>query len=108
MIDNTWAAGPEFKAFRHGTHISVQAATKYLVGHSDALMGTVTCTAGTWDRFSAAYEEIGVFAGPDDMFLTLRGIHTLDVRLARHMVNAIAVAEWLLTRPEVETVLHPR
>lgn len=107
MIDNTWGAGHYFKAFRHGADISVQAATKYLVGHSDAMMGTVTCTAETWDRFSAAYEEMGVFAGPDDMFLTLRGIHTLDVRLARHMASGIAVAEWLRTRPEVETVLHP-
>ena len=95
MIDNTWGAGHFFKAFEHGADISIQAATKYLVGHSDAMMGTITCNAETWPRFKDAYEEMGMFAGPDDMYLTLRGIHTLDVRLERHMKNAIAVAEWL-------------
>lgn len=107
MLDNTWSAGHYFRAFEHGCDVSIQAATKYLVGHSDAMMGTVTCTKETWDRFKAAYEEMGMFAGPDDMYLTLRGIHTLDVRLERHMQNAIKVAEWLRGRPEVETVLYP-
>ena len=107
MIDNTWGAGHYFKAFEHGADISIQAATKYLVGHSDAMMGTVTCNKATWDQFKDAYEQMGQFAGPDDMYLTLRGIHTLDVRLERHMKNAIAVAEWLRERPEVETVLYP-
>lgn len=107
MIDNTWGAGHYFKAFEHGADISIQAATKYLVGHSDAMMGTVTCNKATWDQFKDAYEQMGQFAGPDDMYLTLRGIHTLDVRLERHMKNAITVAEWLRGRPEVETVLYP-
>lgn len=107
MVDNTWGAGHFFKAFEHGADISIQAATKYLVGHSDAMMGTVTCNAATWEQFRHAYEEMGQFAGPDDMYLTLRGIHTLDVRLERHMKNAITVAEWLRSREEVETVLYP-
>lgn len=107
MIDNTWGAGHYFKAFAHGADISIQAATKYLVGHSDAMMGTVTCNRATWDQFKEAYEQMGQFAGPDDMYLTLRGIHTLDVRLERHMKNAISVAEWLRARPEVATVLYP-
>ena len=107
MIDNTWGAGHYFKAFEHGADISIQAATKYLVGHSDAMMGTVTCNKATWEPFKEAYEQMGQFAGPDDMYLTLRGIHTLDVRLERHMKNAISVAEWLRGRPEVETVLYP-
>jgi cystathionine beta-lyase len=107
MVDNTWGAGHYFKAFEHGADISVQAATKYLVGHSDAMMGTVTCSRETWEQFREAYEQMGQFAGPDDMYLTLRGIHTLDVRLERHMKNAIAVAEWLRGRPEVDTVLYP-
>jgi cystathionine beta-lyase len=107
MLDNTWGAGHFFKAFDHGADVSIQAATKYLVGHSDAMMGTVTCNASTWDRFKSAYEEMGMFAGPDDMYLTLRGIHTLDVRLERHMKNAVQVAEWLRGRPEVDTVLYP-
>ncbi|MFO1123191.1 MAG: cystathionine beta-lyase [Hyphomicrobiales bacterium] len=107
MIDNTWSAGHYFKAFDHGCDVSIQAATKYLVGHSDAMMGTVTCNAETWPAFKEAYESMGQFAGPDDMYLTLRGIHTLDVRLERHMRNATAVAEWLRGRDEVETVLYP-
>lgn len=107
MIDNTWGAGHFFKAFEHGADVSVQAATKYLVGHSDAMMGTVTCSHNTWEQFREAYEQMGQFAGPDDMYLTLRGIHTLDVRLERHMKNAVAVAEWLRGRAEVETVLYP-
>ncbi|MFN4143666.1 cystathionine beta-lyase [Aestuariivirga sp.] len=107
LVDNTWGAGHYFKAFEHGADVSIQAATKYLVGHSDAMMGTVTCTKETWGPFREAYEQMGQFAGPDDMYLTLRGIHTLDVRLERHMKNAIAVAEWLRGRPEVETVLYP-
>ena len=107
IFDNTWGAGHYFKAFEHGCDISIQAATKYLVGHSDAMMGTVTCTAETWPRLKESYEQMGMFAGPDDMYLTLRGIHTLDVRLERHMNNAIKVAEWLRGRTEVETVLYP-
>ncbi|MGH6819882.1 MAG: cystathionine beta-lyase [Methylocella sp.] len=107
FIDNTWGAGHYFKAFEHGCDISLQAATKYLVGHSDAMMGTVTCNAATWPRFKEAYEAMGQCAGPDDAFLTLRGIHTLDVRLERHMKNALKVAGWLRERAEVETVLYP-
>lgn len=107
MIDNTWGAGHFFKAFAHGADVSIQAATKYLVGHSDAMMGTVTCAKDCWETFREAYEQMGQFAGPDDMYLTLRGIHTLDVRLERHMRNAIDVAEWLRGRPEVATVLYP-
>lgn len=106
-IDNTWAAGHYFKAFEMGCDISLQAATKYLVGHSDAMMGCVTCSAATWPRFKETYETMGQFAGPDDMYMTLRGIRTLDVRLERHMKNAVRVAEWLRGRPEVETVLYP-
>jgi cysteine-S-conjugate beta-lyase len=107
FVDNTWGAGHYFKAFEHGADLSIQAATKYLVGHSDAMMGTVTCSKETWEPFKEAYEQMGQFAGPDDMYLTLRGIHTLDVRLERHMKNALNVAEWLRGRAEVDTVLYP-
>jgi len=107
ITDNTWSAGHYFKAFDHGADISLQAATKYLVGHSDAMMGSVTCSAETWPRFKEAYETMGQYAGPDDMYLTLRGIHTLDVRLERHMKNGLKVAGWLRGRPEIETVLYP-
>jgi cysteine-S-conjugate beta-lyase len=107
LIDNTWSAGHYFKAFDHGCDVAIQAATKYIVGHSDVMMGTVTCSEATWPRFKDAYETLGLFAGPDDMYLALRGLRTLDVRLSRHMASALAVADWLRGRPEVDTVLHP-
>lgn len=107
MIDNTWSAGHYFKAFEHGCDVSIQAATKYIVGHSDAMLGTVVCNAEAWPRFKEAYETMGLFAGPDDMYLGLRGLRTLDVRLQRHMQSAIQVAEWLRTQEAVETVLYP-
>ena len=107
MLDNTWAAGHFFKAFEHGVDISIQAATKYIIGHSDAMFGCVTCNEATWPRFKAGYELLGLFAGPDDMYLALRGLRTLEVRLERHMKSALTVAEWLRQRPEVETVLYP-
>ena len=106
-IDNTWSAGHFFKAFEHGCDISLQAATKYLVGHSDCMMGCVTVNEEHWPRYKAAYEEMGLFAGPDDMYLTLRGIRTLDVRLERHMKSGLAMAQWLRARDEVSEVLHP-
>ncbi|NMD07562.1 MAG: cystathionine beta-lyase [Phyllobacteriaceae bacterium] len=107
MLDNTWSGGHYFKAFAMGCDVSIQAATKYLVGHSDAMLGTVTCNEKTWPQFKDAYETMGLFAGPDDMYLALRGMRTLDVRLERHMRSALTVAEWMRARPEVETVLHP-
>jgi cystathionine beta-lyase len=107
FFDNTWSGGFYFNAFAQGCDVSIQAATKYLVGHSDAMMGSVVCSKEIWPRFKEAYESMGQFAGPDDMYLTLRGLRTLDVRLERHMRNATEVATWLATRLEVETVLYP-
>lgn len=107
VIDNTWAAGLYFKPFAHGCDISVQAATKYLSGHSDTSIGVVTCNQETWEQFSEGHGTLGQFAGPDDMYLALRGMRTLDVRLERHMKNAAKVADWLRGRPEVDTVLYP-
>jgi cysteine-S-conjugate beta-lyase len=107
MIDNTWSGGHYFKAFAHGADVSVQAATKYIVGHSDAMLGTITCSKETWPQFKDSYETMGLFAGPDDMYLGLRGLRTIDVRMERHMKNAITIAEWFRTRDEVDTVLHP-
>ncbi len=107
MIDTTWSGGHYFKAFDHGCDVSVQAATKYITGHSDAMLGTVVCNKETWSQFKETFETMGLFAGPDDMYLGLRGLRTLDVRLQRHMQSAIEVAQWLRARPEVETVLYP-
>ena len=107
FIDNTWGAGHYFKAFEHGCDVSIQAATKYIVGHSDAMLGSVVCNKATWEIFKEAYETMGMFAGPDDMYLALRGLRTMDVRLERHQKNATIVAEWLRGRAEVDTVLYP-
>jgi cystathionine beta-lyase len=107
MLDNTWSGGRYFNAFAHGCDVSIQAATKYIVGHSDAMLGVVTCNEATWPQFKEAYETLGQFAGPDDMYLGLRGLRTIDVRLERHQRNALIVAEWLRGRPEVSEVLYP-
>jgi cystathionine beta-lyase len=107
MADNTWSGGHYFKPLSLGCDVSIQAATKYIVGHSDAMLGTVVCNEAAWPRYKEAYETMGLFAGPDDMYLALRGLRTMDVRLSRHMQSALAVAEWLRGRPEVETVLYP-
>jgi cysteine-S-conjugate beta-lyase len=107
VVDNTWSGGRYFNVFAHGGDISVHAATKYIVGHSDAMMGAVTCNEATWPRFKEGYETLGQFAGPDDMYLTLRGLRTIDVRLERHMKSALKIAEWLKGRAEVVELLHP-
>jgi cysteine-S-conjugate beta-lyase len=107
VIDNTWSGGHYFKAFSMGCDVSIQAATKYIVGHSDVMLGTITCNEASWPRLDAYYGSAGLFAGPDDMYLALRGLRTLDVRMQRHMQSALEIANWLRGRPEVETVLHP-
>ncbi len=107
ILDNTWAGGFFFNAFAHGCDVSVQAATKYIVGHSDAMLGSTVCNEKTWGQFKQTFETMGQFAGPDDMYLALRGLRTMSVRLERHMRNATAVAEWLRSRNEVDSVLYP-
>jgi cystathionine beta-lyase len=107
FLDNTWSGGHYFNAFAHGCDVSIQAATKYIGGHSDIMLGSTVCSKETWPQFKQAYETMGQFAGPDDMYLALRGLRTLDVRLERHMRNALKVAEWLRGRDEVGTVLYP-
>ncbi len=107
VLDNTWSGGYYFNAFAHGCDISIQAATKYITGHSDCMFGSVVCNETTWPRFQEAYGLMGLFAGPDDMYLALRGLRTLDLRLERHMKSALVIAEWLREQPEVETVLYP-
>jgi len=106
-LDNTWSGGRYFNAFAHGCDVSIQAATKYIVGHSDAMLGTITANEATWPSIKDGYETLGQFAGPDDMYLGLRGLRTIDVRLERHMKNALILAEWLQTRHEVAEVLYP-
>ena len=107
IMDNTWATPLYFKPLAHGVDISVQAATKYIVGHSDAMIGTAAATAEIWPRLRATAFRLGQCAAPDDAYLALRGLRTLDVRLARHHENGLALARWLATRAEVDRVLHP-
>ncbi len=107
LTDNTWASPLFFKPFEHGVDISIQAGTKYIVGHSDVMIGTVTATKDYWPALQKGANMLGQSAGPDDVYLAQRGIRTLSVRLKQHMENGLAVAEWLKGRPEVHSVLHP-
>jgi cystathionine beta-lyase len=107
VVDNTWSGGLFFDAFAHGCDISLQAATKYITGHSDCMFGTVVCTEKTWPRYKENYETMGLFAGPDDMYLALRGLRTLSVRMERQMKSAIKIADWLRQQPQVTSVLYP-
>ncbi|MBL4747954.1 MAG: cystathionine beta-lyase [Magnetovibrio sp.] len=108
VLDNTWSAGYHFKPFDHGVDISIQAATKYIVGHSDAMLGTLTMNdKALWKQAKITAGALGHAVGPDDCYLGLRGLRTLAVRLPRHEATALTLAYWLADQPEVETVLHP-
>lgn len=107
LLDNTWASPLYFKPFEHGVDVSIQAVTKYLCGHSDVMMGSITTTEDAWTEMLNTHGAIGQCAAPDDVYLVLRGIRTLSTRLERHMKTGIALAEWLGKRPEVTRVLHP-
>jgi cystathionine beta-lyase len=106
-IDNTWATPLYFRAFDHGVNISIQAATKYIVGHADALLGAITCDASSARAVASTHEALGLCANSEDCFLALRGLRTLSVRLERHWKSSLAIAEWLQARPEVASVRHP-
>ena len=105
--DNTWATPLYHRSLDQGVDISMQAATKYIGGHSDIMFGTISANAKAWPLISDAIQLLGVCAGPDDVFLALRGLRTLAVRLAQHHRSALDMARWLATRPEVLRVLHP-
>lgn len=106
-IDNTWATPVFFRPIEIGVDVSIMAATKYVVGHSDALVGTIACGPNAWKQVKATHGDLGQFTGPDDMYLALRGLRTMGVRLAHQERSALAVAEWFAGRPEVARVLHP-
>jgi cystathionine beta-lyase len=107
IMDNTWATPLYFKPFEHGVDISVHAATKYIVGHSDALLGIATANEAAWPALQSSAHHFGETAGPDDIYLALRGLRTLAVRMRRHWENGLALAQSLATHPAVERVLHP-
>jgi cystathionine beta-lyase len=106
-FDNTWATPLYFKPLAHGADISIQAATKYVVGHADAMLGIVTANERATPYFTKVHEDLGLCGGPEDCFLALRGLRSMGVRLARHQASAIEIARWLENRPEVARVLHP-
>ena len=105
--DNTWATPLFHRSLDQGVDISMQAATKYIGGHSDIMFGTISANAKAWPPIAETIRLLGVCAGPDDVFLALRGLRSLAVRLAQHHRSALEMARWLATRPEVVRVLHP-
>jgi cystathionine beta-lyase len=107
LMDNTWASPLYFRALDKGVDLSIQSGTKYIGGHSDVMLGTVTANKATWPRLSETVYAMGLCVGPDDMYLGLRGLRTMGVRLAQHQASGIKVARWLAGRPEVARVLHP-
>ena len=107
MIDNTWAAGVLFKALEFDIDISIQAATKYLIGHSDGMIGTAVSNARCWDQLRVNAYLMGQMVDADTAYMTSRGLRTLGVRLRQHHESSLKVAEWLAQHPQVERVNHP-
>lgn len=108
VLDNTWSAGVYFDAFAHGVDVTMQALTKYIGGHSDLLLGSVTVRdKGLYEKLGAMQQVMGSAASPDDCSLALRGMKTLAVRLKAIEESALTLARWLAERPEIELVLHP-
>jgi cysteine-S-conjugate beta-lyase len=108
VLDNTWSAGVLFDAFAHGVDITMQALTKYVGGHSDLLLGSITVKdPKLWEQVGATQQVVGLAVSPDDCSLALRGLKTMAVRLQAIEQSARQIADWLGGRPEVERVLHP-
>ncbi len=107
IMDNTWGSPLNFSAFDKGVDVSIQAATKYIVGHSDALLGTITTTKELYEKLRFSISTFGYSVGSEEAYLGARGIRTIGVRLKQHEKNAMKVAKWLQSRPEVSEVLCP-
>jgi cystathionine beta-lyase len=107
LMDNTWATPLYFRPLDHGVDLAIQAGTKYIGGHSDIMLGTVSANAATLPALQDTIYRMGLCVGPDDMYLGLRGLRTLGVRLDRHYESGVRIAEWLRGRPEVLRVMHP-
>lgn len=108
VMDNTWSAGYYFKPFDFGVDVSVQAVTKYIGGHSDLMMGSITMRdRGLYDKIMLSASSFGHSPQPDDCYLALRGLRTLATRLKQHNKTGMILAKWLAARPEVEAVIHP-
>ena len=107
MIDNTWSGGYYYKPLSHGVDVSVQAGTKYIVAHSDVMLGSITCNADTHEQVFTSSQSFGACSGPDDVYLALRGLRTMGVRMPRHHESGLKIARWLQERSEVIRVMHP-
>jgi cysteine-S-conjugate beta-lyase len=107
LMDNTWATSLYFPAFDKGVDLSIQAGTKYIGGHSDVMLGTVSANAATMTALKTSVRLNGLCEGPDDVYLGLRGLRTLSLRLDRHFESGVAIGKWLEARPEVLRLLHP-
>ena len=107
IMDNTWATPLFFKPLAFGVDISLQSLTKYIGGHADLMMGSLTAEGPTFKTLRRAVSRLGLYVSPDDCFLALRGLRSLSARLERHQRSGFQLAEWLQTRPEVERILHP-
>jgi cystathionine beta-lyase len=107
LMDNTWATPLYFRPLDHGVDLAIQAGTKYIGGHSDVMLGTVSANAAALPALKSTAQLCGLCEGPDDVYLGLRGLRTLAVRLERHYQSGVAIAKWLETRPEVLRLLHP-
>ena len=107
VMDNTWATPLYFRPLRHGVDVSIHSATKYITGHSDALLGIVTANQRAEAKLKAAQAALGLCPGAEEVFSALKGLRTLDIRMQRHQDNALKLAVWLESRAEVENVLYP-
>ena len=108
LMDNTWSAGLYFKPFDHGVDVSIQAATKYIAGHSDAVIGSITAsTEALFRRIKDTTMAFGDIASPDTSYLALRGLRSMGSRLRQQQESGLRVANWLVNRPEVKRVLYP-
>jgi cysteine-S-conjugate beta-lyase len=107
VADNTWATPLYFSPFEHGVDVSIHAATKYIAGHSDVMLGTLSCKSAHWKPLLRTFMNLGACAGPDDCYLALRGLRTMAVRLRQHHETSLKLARWLGERAEVERVIHP-
>ena len=107
IADNTWATPLYCNVFNLGADVSILAATKYISGHADLLQGTISANKKHWDLLRHFHGTMGLCVGPDDAYLALRGLRTMDVRMERHRQSAVKVARWLEARSEIDSVLHP-
>lgn len=107
IMDNTWASPVCFRPLAHGVDVSINAATKYISGHSDLMLGIAVCTEDAFVPVKKTASGSGYCGGPDDVYMALRGLRTLALRMKRHQASALTVARWLQGRPEVARVMYP-